>query len=177
MKSHAFDRSVAHGTRRLACILAVTAIAMSPAGSAQQDQDTVSSNEIEQALKKPKTRGIGIRRNAKVDLDIPFEINSSELRPDASAQLEQLELALQKESLANSRIQLAGHTDASGSAAYNRQLARDRAESVKRFLVQRGVDAERLEVVGSGADELLFPEDPLHAGNRRVEIRNLGEYK
>jgi outer membrane protein OmpA-like peptidoglycan-associated protein len=113
---------------------------------AQTDPDTVSSSEIEQALKKSKTRAIGVRAKPKVDLNIPFEINSSSLRPDAKAQLE-----------------------------YNRRLSRDRAETVRRFLVTRGIDPDRLEVVGNGEDELLLPDWPLHEDNRRVEIRNLGE--
>ncbi len=142
---------------------------------AQTTPDTVSSSEIEQALKKSKTRGIGVRAKAKVDLNIPFEINSSSLRPDARAQLEQLEAALQQDSLAIYRFQIAGHTDASGSAEYNRRLSRDRAETVRRFLVTRGIDPDRLEVVGNGEDELLLPDWPLHADNRRVEIINLGE--
>lgn len=142
---------------------------------AQTTPDTVSSSEIEQALKKLKTRGIGVRAKAKVDLNIPFEINSSSLRPDARAQLEQLEAALQQDSLAIYRFQIAGHTDASGSAEYNRRLSRDRAETVRRFLVTRGIDPDRLEVVGNGEDELLLPDWPLHADNRRVEIINLGE--
>ena len=142
---------------------------------AQTDPDTVSSSEIEQALKKSKTRAIGVRAKPKVDLNIPFEINSSSLRPDAKAQLEQLEAALQKDSLAIYRFQIAGHTDASGSAEYNRRLSRDRAETVRRFLVTRGIDPDRLEVVGNGEDELLLPDWPLHEDNRRVEIRNLGE--
>jgi hypothetical protein len=103
-----------------------------------------------------------------------FEQPSS-LRPDAKAQLEQLEAALQKDSLAIYRFQIAGHTDASGSAEYNRRLSRDRAETVRRFLVTRGIDPDRLEVVGNGEDELLLPDWPLHEDNRRVEIRNLGE--
>ena len=142
---------------------------------AQTTPDTVSSSEIEQALKKSKTRGIGVQAKAKVDLNIPFEINSSSLRPDAKAQLEQLETALQKDSLAIYRFQIAGHTDASGSAEYNRRLSRDRAETVRRFLVTRGIDPDRLEVVGNGEDELLLPDWPLHEDNRRVEIRKLGE--
>ena len=75
---------------------------------AQTTPDTVSSSEIEQALKKSKTRGIGVQAKAKVDLNIPFEMNSSSLRPDAKAQLEQLEAALQKDSLAIYRFQIAG---------------------------------------------------------------------
>jgi OOP family OmpA-OmpF porin len=136
--------------------------------------DTVSSSSIEKALSKPKTRGIGVRAKTKVDLNIPFELNSSTLKPQAVDQLQQLNAALQKDSLANYRFQIIGHTDASGSADYNRRLSRQRAESVKRFLLDAGIRADRLEVVGSGEDDLLYADRPLHGDNRRVEIRNLG---
>ena len=138
--------------------------------------DTLSSESIEKALEeKPKTRGIFVRPKAKVDLNIPFELNSSNLKPQAVDQLTQLNTALQKDSLADYRFQIIGHTDASGSADYNRRLSRARAESVRQFLLDAGIPAERLEVVGSGEDDLLYPERPLHADNRRVEIRNLGK--
>lgn len=142
---------------------------------AQTEPDTVTSDEISRALDKPVTRGLRVRTKSKVDLNIPFEINSSDLKPEAVKQLVQLEEALKMEQLSNFRFAIVGHTDASGSAAYNRNLSRARAESVTQFLIDRGVDPERLDVIGKGEDELLHPDQPLHGANRRVEIRNLGE--
>ena len=110
-----------------------------------------------------------------MDLNIPFEINSSDLKPEAKRQLLQLEEALQRDELADFRFAIVGHTDASGSAAYNRQLSEARARSVRQFLVNRGVDPDRLDVAGRGEDELLYPDQPRHGANRRVEIKNLGE--
>ncbi|MDH3282827.1 MAG: OmpA family protein [Gammaproteobacteria bacterium] len=156
-------------------ILVTVCIAINPQAIAQSDREIVRSLEIEEALAKPKTRGIRVQVKANVDLHIPFEINSSTLKPQAVDQLEQLESALKKDSLANYRFEVAGHTDASGAAEYNRQLSWRRAESVKRFLVDRGIDGDRLETVGHGEEELLIPDKPLHPDNRRVEIRNLGE--
>ena len=143
----------------------------------EEDEGAVSSSDIAAALEKPRTRGISVRVKQKVDLNIPFEINSSDLKPEARSQLAQLEAALQKESLADYRFLIAGHTDASGSAEYNRRLSERRAESVKRFLVERGIDPDRLEVVGNGEDDLLLPDKPADGSNRRVEIRNLGEFQ
>jgi outer membrane protein OmpA-like peptidoglycan-associated protein len=155
---------------------AETAVAQT---ESETESETVSSDAIERALNPPLTRGIRVETranaNAKVDLNIPFEINSSELRPQARQQLVQLETALQNDQLSKYRFEIAGHTDASGSAAYNRTLSRARAESVRQFLVDRGIDPDRLEVVGRGEDDLLHPDEPLHGANRRVEIRNLGE--
>jgi len=143
----------------------------------------LSDQQIEQALQPAKTRSFvprGLTRRdtadagQSVNLNIPFEHDSSELRPQAAAQLKQLESALNSASLARDRFIVAGHTDAKGSARHNKQLSLRRAEAVKHFLVSRGIDAHRLETVGYGSDQLLSPDRPDDPSNRRVEIRDLG---
>jgi OmpA-OmpF porin, OOP family len=149
-----------------------------------EDSAVMTDDQIASALKPAKTRGIsvrGLKRTqtaevmSSVNLNIPFEYNSSELKPEASAQLRQLESALTKESLRNDRFLVAGHTDAKGNAHYNKQLSLRRAESVKHFLVSEGLDAGRLDTVGYGAERPLTPDRPDDPKNRRVEIRDLGE--
>jgi outer membrane protein OmpA-like peptidoglycan-associated protein len=151
---------------------------------AEQPAPVLSGQQIEQALQKPTTRSFvprGLtRRDApeaeqSVNLNIPFEHNSSALQPQAEAQLKQLELALMSASLGKDRFVVAGHTDAKGSAQYNKQLSLKRAEAVKRFLVLKGVAASRLQAVGYGSDRLLVPDRPEDPSNRRVEIRDLGD--
>jgi outer membrane protein OmpA-like peptidoglycan-associated protein len=148
--------------------------------------DVISQQQIEQALVKPKTRGLTLRAAVEtksasveshelIDLNIPFEFNSSQLQQQAVAQLQQLESALKSGALIRYRFLIAGHTDAKGSAQYNQQLSLQRADAVKHFLVARGVNAGRLESAGYGKDRLLMPDDPDSPANRRVEIRNLGE--
>jgi outer membrane protein OmpA-like peptidoglycan-associated protein len=147
---------------------------------AAADEGVVSDTQIEQALQQqPKTRGLFIREKTEarqvIDLDIAFEFNSSELQPQAAAQLQQLRAALTSPSLRSYHFMLAGHTDAKGSAQYNQHLSMRRAEAVKRYLVDNGVEAARLQAVGYGAEHLALPDRPQDAANRRVEIRNLGE--
>ena len=146
--------------------------------SGQEQADVVDSDRIADALVEPRTRGlsrgIGVRAKGKVDLNIPFEVNSSDLAPEAQQQLQHLIDALSRDSLTEFRFRIAGHTDASGAANYNRQLSEQRASTVMQYLIDNGVDPARLVAVGYGEDRLLVAENPEHPDNRRVEIQNLG---
>lgn len=158
-----------------------------PATHTAGDADIMTDTEIERALNPAHTRGLhlrGLRRSgaaaedaagdAAVNLNVPFEYDSSDLKPEASLQLTQLKSALTSEGLIHERFLVAGHTDSKGNARYNQQLSVRRAESVKRFLVSNGVGAERLDVVGYGGDRPIAPDRPDDPHNRRVEIRLIG---
>jgi outer membrane protein OmpA-like peptidoglycan-associated protein len=164
---------------------------LAPAADPPADAPAVqSSQQIEQALhpQAMKTRAFGTRSftrtdsdtpeppppPASINLNIPFDHNSSVITPKAGAQLKQLQLALTGASLGKDRFEVAGHTDAKGSADYNKQLSYKRAEAVKQFLVANGVGANRLQTVGFGSEHLLAPDRPDDPSNRRVEIRDLG---
>jgi outer membrane protein OmpA-like peptidoglycan-associated protein len=168
----------------LALLIAVSMVASAADPPPQSPGGVLSDEQIENALKPAKTRGTsmrGLKRTqaaesaAAVNLNIPFEYNSSELKAEASAQLTQLKSALTKESLRNDRFLVAGHTDAKGNPQYNKQLSLKRAESVKRYLIAAGLDAGRLDAVGYGSEQPLAPDRPDDPANRRVEIRDLGE--
>jgi len=168
------------GTIALAC-LPFAVRAADP--QTEQSTTVLSREQIEQALQQPKTpafasRGL-TRRDApeaqqSVNLNIPFENNSSALKPQALDQLNQLELALNSASLGKDRFVVGGHTDAKGSAEYNKQLSQRRADAVKHFLVAKGMDSKRLDAVGYGSEHLLAPDRPEDPSNRRVEIRDVG---
>jgi OOP family OmpA-OmpF porin len=153
-----------------------------PAGA--EEKAVLSNEQIQQALQAPAAtrsfapRGLARRQGGdsgqSVNLNIPFEHNSSALLPQAAAQLKELELALTSASLGKDKFVVAGHTDSKGSAAYNKQLSLRRAEAVKKFLVAKGMAAGRLTTVGYGSEKLLAPDRPEDPSNRRVEIRDLG---
>jgi outer membrane protein OmpA-like peptidoglycan-associated protein len=154
--------------------------ALEPSSQDSAPQPVLSNDQIQQALQAskahtPATRGLRRRTEpTSINLSIPFEYNSGALMPQASAQLKQLQLALTSESLRSDRFVVAGHTDAKGDPQYNKRLSLQRAESVKRFLAANGVDANRMQTVGYGSEQLLIPDRPNDPQNRRVEIRDLG---
>jgi outer membrane protein OmpA-like peptidoglycan-associated protein len=134
----------------------------------------LSSAQIVQALNVPPKRGLRRMPACTASLDIPFEYNSSKLKPEAAAQLQQLEVALESDALRENRFQVAGHTDAKGNAQSNQRLSTQRAEAVKSFLTAHGMDAGRLDAVGYGSEGLLDSDHPDDPSNRRVVICNLG---
>jgi len=161
------------------CLVGITLLLINHESAAQANNDVVSSDDIVRSLEQPpKTRGFRAIRvqesQPKVDLNIPFEHNSADLAPEAERQLDELSAALLGDSLSGYRFEIAGHTDASGTSDYNRQLSDRRANSVRQFLVDKGIGEGRLNSVGYGEDKLLLADEPMHADNRRVEVRNLG---
>ncbi len=124
-------------------------------------------------------RGLRITAAQPTSVNLPevtFEFNSAELTPLAKRQLTEVGKALSMEAFKESKFVIAGHTDAVGSAEYNKRLSQARAEAAVSFLVnEHGLDAARLEPRGKGESALL-PDVAQDAGeNRRVEILNLGK--
>jgi OOP family OmpA-OmpF porin len=72
----------------------------------------------------------------------------------------------------NLSLKLAGHTDSQGSDAYNMKLSKDRAESVKAYLVSKGVNPSRVEATGYGEAQPIDTNSTERGrqNNRRVEF-------
>jgi outer membrane protein OmpA-like peptidoglycan-associated protein len=108
-----------------------------------------------------------------IGMDIKFATGSSELTPDAKAQLEGLgkALAARNGKLATKEIVIEGHADPRGALDLNKQLSAKRADAVVKYLVSAyGVDGKALAPVGRGIDDLKDPKHPDAAVNRRVEL-------
>jgi outer membrane protein OmpA-like peptidoglycan-associated protein len=156
------------------CLAFLGALLLASAGLAQQaPRSDLTVDEIVNALSPaPKTRSLG--RNLKVEpATINFDFDSANLKNESKPQLERLAQALKNDRLLQLRFQVEGHTDARGSASYNLGLSSRRADSVLSFLVQQGIEKDRLQAVGKGFTELIEPGDPASAKNRRVRIMTL----
>jgi outer membrane protein OmpA-like peptidoglycan-associated protein len=109
-----------------------------------------------------------------VDLEVRFEFNSATLTPMARAVLDNLGTALTTD-LASDRFMIEGHTDAVGSDSYNLSLSERRARAVWGYLHDvYQVESARMTAVGKGEQELLLPDQPDAAPNRRVRVINQG---
>ena len=73
------------------------------------------------------------------------------------------------------RVEVAGHTDSTGSRAVNERLSLARAEAVKVFLIENGVAADRMEVHGYASTQPVATNKTKsgRAQNRRVELRRI----
>ncbi|MDR6786278.1 OOP family OmpA-OmpF porin [Pedobacter africanus] len=101
--------------------------------------------------------------------NLEFDLGKATIRSKSYATLNRVaELLIQK----NFSLKLAGHTDNTGSAALNMRLSKDRAESVKAYLVSQGANASRIEATGYGMNQPIA-SNKTAAGrqqNRRVEF-------
>jgi outer membrane protein OmpA-like peptidoglycan-associated protein len=105
-----------------------------------------------------------------LSLQVQFDFGSAQLSQSSYTVLQKLAKALASGELKNYSFSVVGHTDAVGSAEYNLALSRQRASSVKAYLVAQGVQASRITSDGKGFSQLLDPNSPKNPINRRVEV-------
>ncbi|MDP4270061.1 MAG: OmpA family protein [Bacteroidota bacterium] len=107
--------------------------------------------------------------------NINYDFDKWDILPESAVELDKL-VALMN---ANQeiKVELGSHTDSRGSAEYNHKLSQLRAESVKKYLVSKGIDEKRIKAIGYGESQLLnrcadgvdcTPEE--HRENRRTEV-------
>lgn len=101
--------------------------------------------------------------------NLEFDLGKATIRSKSYATLNRVAALLVEK---NFSLKLAGHTDNTGSAALNMRLSKDRAESVKAYLVSQGANASRIEATGYGMNQPIATNKTA-AGrqqNRRVEF-------
>ncbi|MDK2921199.1 MAG: OmpA-OmpF porin, family [Desulfonauticus sp.] len=102
---------------------------------------------------------------------VNFDFDSAKIKPQAKAILEEAAIILQK--YPERKIIVEGHTCNMGPAKYNQKLSEKRAQSVASFLIQQGVNKNRIKTIGYGESKPKFDNKTLQGRrlNRRVEIR------
>ncbi len=134
----------------------------------------------------PATTGNAYYKNAfKVDIqfqpsktfvldDCNFETGKATLQPESYSVLDELVAYLVRKD--DEKIELGGHTDNVGSAASNLKLSLDRANTVRAYLLTKGIDPDRVTAKGYGMSEPIADNksEEGRALNRRTEVKILG---
>ena len=105
--------------------------------------------------------------------DIQFEVNKSDLKDSSFPTLNEIVNALNAQPGLNIEIQ--GHTDSTGAHDYNVDLSQKRAQSVRSYLISKGIDGSRMTSKGFGPDRPIASNTTKEgrSRNRRVEINPL----
>jgi len=156
-----------HSSKRGAVVGAVAGTAAGAIVGAMMDKQERELRQIE---------GVNVTRTSEDELkvtvrnEVLFDFNSAGLRSTSRESLREMAGVFEK--YPNTTIEVAGHTDSTGTAAYNQRLSDRRATSVANYLEQLGVRGSRLDTVGYGESSPRATNGTASGRqlNRRVEI-------
>ncbi|EDZ44832.1 OmpA/MotB domain protein [Rhodobacterales bacterium Y4I] len=178
-----------------------TGLMFAPLAQAQSNGSELSVEEITEAFKKQKTRGLVIvpsstdqsqdtaqetatvaaaaeeynpvDQQTQINVQISFDFDSAALRADQAPKLANMCESMKL--MGGTVFQIIGHTDSSGSASYNERLSLLRAQEVRRHLISScGVPEDMLKAIGMGETAPFNQDNPRADENRRVEFQALG---
>src|SRR5690554_722217 len=117
--------------------------------------------------------------------NIFFDLSKYSLRPESEIELNRLtQLLIENPGL---KIEISGHTDSRGSAAFNKELSKNRAKAVVDYLVEKGIKKDRLVFAGYGMEQPIKTDaeiakmsrrsdkEAAHQQNRRTEFKVLSK--
>ena len=106
----------------------------------------------------------------RVPRNIHFALDKSDISTPSADVLKQIAAVLKKYPFLT--VELQGHTDSRASNQYNLALSKRRAIATRNYLIQQGVEPERMQIRPLGESKLKKPGNTIleHAYNRRVEI-------
>lgn len=132
-------------------------------------------NQEEQLRQQTAGTGVEIARQGdNVILNMPghvtFATDSAQISPAFQGTLDQVAATISE--YQDTRVQVAGHTDNTGSETYNEQLSQRRAQAVADYLASRGVASTRITTIGYGEARPVASNETADGRqqNRRVEI-------
>ena len=120
----------------------------------------------------PSARVAVTKERIELKEKIHFDTGEATIKPVSYGLLDEVASTL-KAHPELKRTEIEGHTDSQGEAELNKQLSRRRAEAVREYLIQKGVDGGRLGATGYGAERPVAPNDTDQGreANRRGEFR------
>lgn len=138
--------------------------------AAEAATQAVESSAASEAVDVETKAGRLIYRPAEVDEGtIAYSFDFDKIEPSVSFKAYLNELAALMKQDAALRLEVIGHTDKLGSAAYNLKLSKQRAKAVADYLMSLGIEGSRLTTDGKGEAEPLSPTSS-NDENRRVEV-------
>lgn len=148
-----------------------TSIALNQADRARQDTDAARAENEELQREINDLNAQMTERGLVVTLgDVLFETDKSDLRSGSLEHLDKLAAFLNR--YEDRTVSIEGHTDSTGDESYNLNLSERRADSVRSYLTNHGVDRSRLEASGKGESSPITGNNTAidRQQNRRVEV-------
>lgn len=140
--------------------------------TATTTQDVVKKDSVVATLPETKKENVfEVKKGDKIVLrHVLFVQSKAEFLPESYTELDQLVATLKQ--FPQIVIEVSGHSDNQGSRELNIRLSEERAEKVKDYLVQNGIESKRINVKGYGPDKPISPNDTEEHRrlNRRVEF-------
>jgi len=152
--------------------------AIEDAQRALAEKDSLLAAQKAEAQKKLdalSSKAISVYRDARGTIlsmsDILFETGKADLKQELRENLSAIGAILQS-LLTDSKVMVEGHTDNVGSPDFNQKLSEQRAKAVMQYLIERGIDASRLQSIGYGLTKPVADNktEEGRAKNRRVEL-------
>lgn len=137
------------------------------------DLNSINNSEVESGKIEKNIKLSEATEGARIVLrNIYFDTGSANLRDDSQQELDRLYDIMEKSGLV---IEIGGHTDNVGREETNESLSQARAESVMNYVINRGINAERIQAKGYGESEPIATNETEEGRqeNRRVEIKVL----
>lgn len=128
------------------------------------------AEELKKQVPDAKVERVGEGIVVEFSSNVLFGLNKADVSLEASNTLDKLITVLNK--YPDTDLEIQGHTDSTGTAAYNQQLSLKRATSAANYLKSHGIAASRITTKGFGKDIPKYSNstEEGRAGNRRVEF-------
>lgn len=123
-----------------------------------QEEEVLVEEVAEQEPPPEPEPEMSAERPFRLDADASFHFGHHRLSLAGERAVDQLAVRIRLRRAEDLRITLTGHTDRIGTRAANQQLSEQRAAAVKARLVEQGLPAEAITVVGRGPDQPLTEE-------------------